>query len=93
VDRGDPAGISFVVTISTGVVSSGVSPSAAGAENVRPCCAMSAARSPSVASGGSRRTVNPELGAWHHMQSHGSPFRCSEPTWLTIPHAEQRRKT
>jgi hypothetical protein len=29
------------------------------------------------------------LGAWHHMQSHGSPFRCSELTWLTIPHAEQ----
>ena len=54
---------------------------------------MPAARSPSVASAGSRRMVNPELGAWHHMQIHSSPFRCSEPIWLTIPHAEQRRKT
>jgi hypothetical protein len=37
--------------------------------------------------------VNPELGAWHHMQSQGWPFRCSELTWLTIPHAAQRRRT
>ena len=81
-----------MVTISTGVVSSGAGPSAAEAANVRLSCAMSAARSPSVASAGFRRMVNPELGAWHHMQSHGSPFRCSERTWLTTLHAEQRRK-
>jgi putative restriction endonuclease len=49
------------VTISTGTVSAGASPGARG--DVRPCRAMSAARSPSVASAGSRRTVKPELGA------------------------------
>src|ERR1039457_605763 len=60
--------------------------------NSSPWLAMSAARSARAAVAGSCRLVWPPLDALHHMQLHGSPRRCKLLTWLTTPHAEQRRK-
>src|ERR1700722_15600575 len=85
-----------MVTMRTGCVSlSSLSadPALALGVKARPCFAMSAPRSPMVAARGPFLEANPPLAAWHHMQSQGWPLRCSEVTSLTIPQAEQRRRT